>query len=159
MAEESLLLKTFEIISSGLFGAFAAYIFNLLHWCSTEKIRKVEMLCNSIYNVIDKIEDHSIKYWITSPSELDRATTKQLEISIKSLLRSQISLTENLSKLTKKSSHINILQAAQKLNDRLFELSTGDEFESNDRRVRPTKCHNISRACAEIRFKLAELTL
>lgn len=159
MAEESILPKAIEIISSGVFGAFVAYAFNLFHWFSTEKIRKTEQLCNSIYTIIDKIEDSSIRYWLTAPDDSNGAITKQLEISIKSLLRTQISLTESLAKLSKKPSRIKTLQEAQTLNNRLFELSTGDDFESKCRRVRPTRCHNISRACAEIRFKLAELTL
>lgn len=161
MAENQVLLKVAEIISSGLVGAAAAYAFNLFHWHSTEKIRKIESLCNSIASITEKIEENSIRYWLTPPpsNDVEAASSKQLEISIKSLLRTQSSLTDKLSNIASKKSHKPILAQAKKLNGRLFDLSTGDEFESKSRKVRPNKCNNISRACAEIRFNLADLSI
>lgn len=160
MTEPSTIIKILEIAGGGLIGAIAAYCFNLFHWKTTEKIRKIENLCEEINKVTEKLEQDTIQYWLSPPPQNDAEAiiAKQLEISIKSLMRTQVFLTQKLSDFIQDNKKQITLAKAKTLNNRLFELSTGEDFESKARKARPSRCNNISRACADIRFNLSEIT-
>lgn len=160
---QSILDESPKIIFSGFVGALTAYLFNLFHWQTTEKIRKREAICQSISHNIENLEDISLKYWLAQPSQDDHLSfveLKQLEILLKSRLRTQVSHTKNLklhignSKKFKKR-----IETLESLNGRLFDIATGDDFESKIRTSRPSKCNRISTICTEIKFALAELSL
>lgn len=153
--------KIIEVLASGFFGALAAYLFNLFHWRTTEKIRKIEQLCTNISRITDKLEEETIRYWLTPPpnNDIEKALTKQLEISIKSLIRTQVSLTEKLSEISSQKNKRDALKKSKELNDRLYEIATGEEFESKSRKAKPGKCNIISRTCAEIRANLTSISI
>lgn len=145
--------KLLEIIASGFTGALAAYFFNLLHWNQTEKRRKTEIICSNILSITDKVEDQSITYWLSADNSRS-PENKKIEISIKSLFRTQSKLIQQISK------NPNIEEQRKNkiktTHDLLFEISTGDYFESRAKEASPSKCYKISQLSAEMRIALTE---
>ncbi|WP_296128086.1 hypothetical protein [Pseudomonas sp. Ga0074129] len=145
--------KILEVIAGGFAGALAAYLFNLLHWNQTEKRRKTEIICSNILSITDKIEDQAITYWLSVDNSRS-PENKKIEISIKSLFRTQAKLIQQT------SNNPNIdTQRKEKIkttHDMLFEIATGDYFESRAKEASPSKCYKISQLSAEMRIALTE---
>lgn len=154
--------EALKIVTSGFFGALAAYLFNLLHWKTTERIRKTESILNSIKNNLDNIEKSTITYWLTHTPTTDKEITdiKHLEITIKSLHRTQNNLINQLSRNNTPSKNGNQLKEKIKtLNEQLYDITTGEDFESRQRKPRPAKCNTIARKCAEIKSVLNDINI
>lgn len=154
-------VEALKILASGVVGALAAYLFNLFHWKTTEKLRKLELISQSIIDNTIKIEGTAIDYWLSrsAQNEQEKLRLKHLEITIKSLLLTQNSSITKLISISRSKQQSEIAEIIKKMNNRLYDLATGEEFESALKPSRPSKCNRISKACAEIRFKLIELSI
>lgn len=143
-----------EILASGSFGAFAAYLFNKFHWKQTEHLRKAELILKHIADNVDRIESLTIQYWLSEDSTRSPENKKN-EIQIKSLFRTQTRLIKTIQ--THQDKKTAKLDSLSEIHEELFELATGDQFESRTRTSSPSKCNKISRLSADMRLTLIEL--
>lgn len=140
-------VETLKILASGFVGALAAYLFNLFHWKTTERLRKLELVSQSIIDNTVKIEHAAVEYWLSGSgqNEQEKLRLKHLEITIKSLLLNQNSSTSKLISICRIRKQAEIAESIKKMNNRLYDLATGEEFESAQKPSRPSKCNRITK--------------
>jgi len=140
-------------------GALSAYIFNALHWKMVERNKKVSSVAIELRAIINDLESISVDYWTKDYIEENRQDIHIAEISIKSKVR----LISRYIKLI--IAELNIKKAdqnAHKLEEfslNIFDLVTGDEFESRDRKSSKPKAQKILNECSDIRVTILSIDL
>jgi hypothetical protein len=116
-------------------------LFNRFHWLWTEKKKKETESFNKLSIIIRELETLAVEYWTKDYSNDD----KKNEVYIKSKIR----LIQKYIRVinTKEKSIKNELDGF--LSD-IFDLVTGDEFESKKRKSSKSKAISISYKCADI---------
>lgn len=145
-SENNSFIKPFIPIISVTIGAFLGFFFNRFHWIWTEKEKKKTDLFTKISTLISELETLSVEYWTRDHCEDDEKT----EVYIKSKIRL----------LTKYVRFVDAQQEAIKkeldnFTSDIFDLVTGDEFESKDRKASKNKAISISYRCADINAAVA----
>lgn len=141
-------------VITGLVGASAAFVYNKLHWHSVksreEKIKKIDALID----IIISLEEVAVDYWMKNYAKKLSRDNKKAEIKIKSHLALINTLITDVidNEPSRKQS---------KLRDKfiiphgeLFDLITGDDFETNSRKSNPSKSDQISSKCLKFRVAL-----
>lgn len=140
-SDSSLSIKLYIPLISALVGAFSAFIFNRFHWQWTEKKKKETDLFYKISAIISELETLAIEYWTKDRSDSDEKS----EVSIKSKMR-LIQKYIRAINVRDKSIENELNQFASDI----FDLVTGDDFESKRRRASKAKAISISYKCADI---------
>lgn len=137
-------------------GAFSAYLFNLFHWSMVEKKKKISNMGLSLDFLIKDLESIAVDYWV---QDFEKKSLKKMhasEISIKSnirLISKYIVLL--IPKLNTKDTAIK-----QKFNEfslEIFDIATGDDFESKNRKASKSKAAKIAFRCSDIRALISTL--
>lgn len=139
-------LKAFIPIISVIIGALIGFFLNHVHWKRTEKEKKKTNSFTKIFTLISELESLSVEYWTKDTCEDDEKT----EVYIKSKIRL----------LTKYVKSIDASQEAIKkeldyFTSDIFDLVTGDEFESKGRKASKNKAISISYRCTDINAAVA----
>lgn len=139
-------LKAIIPIVSVIIGAFIGFLLNQYHWKRTEKEKKKASSFSKIFNLISELESLSVDYWIKDTSEDDVKT----EVYIKSKIRLLTSYVKSVdaNQIVLKNELINFTSE-------IFDLVTGDEFESKARKASKSKATSISYRCADINAVVA----
>jgi len=124
-----------------IIGSIAAYFFTRYHWSFSEK-KKIEAdHLGKISTLISDIEKISIGYWIEAHNKDD----VENEIYIKSKIKLLAKYVKNIGKEQESKKN--------DLNDfasNLYDLVTGDDFESHNRMASKNKAGLIAFLCADI---------
>ncbi len=133
-------------------GAFSAYLFNLFHWETVKKKEKISSIGNALFVLIDEFESMSIYYWNESwcAEKRDEISTKEIQMKSKVFLMSKyIDLVT--SQLKRKGSN-ELVKNLNSFRSEIFDVATGDGFETVTRVASKSKAMCISKMCAEIKI-------
>jgi hypothetical protein len=147
-----------SVIISAAIAGLTAYIFNHLHWVTARKKEKLYSLTKNLKDLTDKLEDESIKYWLKPYKSFAPEESKSIEIKLKSritVIRKNIDLISIKVKSSKNTCALNNLR---NFVDEIYDLITGDGFESVERTENPSKASKISAKCAEIKPRITDLS-
>jgi len=131
--------KIFIPIISAIIGASSAYSFNFFHWKMVERKKKESESLSMLSTLITEIETLTVDYWTKDQKN---------EVYIKSRIRL---LTKYIRLINNKKSYKNISNDIDSFASDIFDLVTGDEFESKNRKASKPKAMSISLRCADIR--------
>lgn len=137
---DSLFKYLFPLLSV-IIGVVLGFLSNRLHWAYTEKKKKESESFEKISTLISDIETLSVEYWIKNYNDDD---TKN-EVYIKSKIRLLSKYIRNF-----KTSNIKIKEELDRFESEIFDVITGDDFESSKRKASKSKAITISRKCADI---------
>ena len=140
-------------------GAFSAYLFNLFHWRVLEKKKKISNIGVQLTTLINELESIAVQYWLHDYAKERLQQSSIAEISIISKLRL---ITRYIGLITPELKKGTTASGKQKLEDfglDIFDLITGDEFESIDRKASKPKAMKISKKCSDIRAVISSLAL
>jgi hypothetical protein len=139
-------IKQFLPIISVILGALLGYFFNRFHWSWTEKKKKETESFSKLSTLISELEELSVDYWIKDNNEDDEKN----EVYIKSKIRL---LTKYIRRINTQNESIK--NDLNEFVSDVFDLITGDDFESKDRKASKTKAIAISYKCADINATVA----
>jgi hypothetical protein len=134
-------LKPFIPIISVILGALLGYFFNRFHWSWTEKKKKETDSFTKLSTLINELETLSVEYWTKDRGEDDEKNEVYIKSKIK-LLTKYVRFIDTKHELIKKE--------LDNFASDLFDLVTGDDFESKDRKASKKKAINISYRCADM---------
>jgi hypothetical protein len=140
-ANSSYGLKSFIPIISVIIGALLGYFFNRSHWSWTEKKKKETESFTKLFTLISELETLSVDYWTKDHNEDDEKN----EVYIKSKIRLLTKYTRAIN--TKDKS---IKNEIDNFVSDIFDLVTGGDFESKNRKASKTTAISISYKCADI---------
>lgn len=139
-------LKAVIPIISVIIGAIIGFILNQYHWKRTEKEKKNANSFTKIFTLISELESLSVGYWIKDTCEDDVKT----EVYIKSRIRLLTNYVKSVD-----AKQVEIKTELEKFISEIFDLVTGDEFESKDRKASKSKATSISYRCTDINARVA----
>lgn len=133
-------------IISSFSGAFAAYIFNFFHWRMVNKNQSVIESGKVLFMYLEKIEKISTLYWSKDSDNLDEAKLKKKleEIELKSLLKITNSLITDFTSISAEKLLPSESIKLHSFLDKSFDLITGGEFESANKKADFNKCAQIA---------------
>lgn len=134
-------LKPFIPIISVIMGALLGYFFNRFHWSWTDKKKKETDSFTKLSTLISELETLSVEYWTKDHDENDEKNEVYIKSKIR-LLTKYVRFIDTKHELIKK-------ELDDFLSD-LFDLVTGDDFESKNRKASKQKAINISYRCADM---------
>lgn len=137
-----------------IIGAFSAFMFNLLYWRIVRQHSKFSKAADSIVSVLSELDSIAVPYWLEDASDISEKEREFQEIKIVTLNRLLIKSTENLKLALKgrdKGAKIETLAGFQ---DRIFDLSTGDDFASVGRVKNSRTANRIAFECIDFRLVL-----
>lgn len=132
-------------IIAAIIGAFSAYSFNYFHWKMVEKKKKNSELLLMLSTLITELETLAVNYWSRDQNKEDRKD----EVYIKSRIRLLTKYKKQINK--NKNSNKDIIDDLESFGSDIFDLTTGDDFEMNNRKASKQKAINISYRCSDIR--------
>jgi hypothetical protein len=138
-------------------GAFSAYLFNLFHWRMVEKKLKVSRIGLALDMLVKELESTAVDYWTQDFKEENHQQIHTAEIAIKSKIRL---ISRYIRLITPKLNTNKTTSTKQKLEDfglEIFDLVTGDEFESKARKSSKPKAMKIAIRCSDIRALISAL--
>lgn len=138
-------------------GAFSAYLFNLFHWRMIEKKRIASRITGELSSLIERLESTAVKYWIQDYREQEKEEINATEVVLKSNLRlihHYIRDSHSIFAVDKKTA---ISRLLEDFHIEIFDLVTGDDFESITRKASKSKAMKISSRCSDIRAKISSL--
>lgn len=151
-----------ESLSGGVVLVVAGFIFNYLFWVKTEKINKdkerLYLLVSKFNLILDTFEKESTEYWSSeSISHMEKAIKEDK-------IKSYFTLLRKLSKKiapnawqysNKEKADLNSLLLKEISS--LYDISTGESFESKDLTKNLNAVSSIIRGCNKIRLGLTGL--
>ncbi|PHR52030.1 MAG: hypothetical protein COA48_02845 [Cycloclasticus sp.] len=132
-------------------GALSAYLFNYFHWKMVSKKNKLLGLCTAFTILINELERVSVLYWLTPYQRASQREAHTLEIQIKS---NRQLISRYIKSISLQLSGKQYDPVKKKLNDfdqEMFDLITGDGFESQSREISKSKAAQISKRCVSIK--------
>jgi hypothetical protein len=126
-------------------GSFLAFLFNRLNWKLTEQDKQKKELFSKLATLIENLEKLSVEYWITDHNEEDAKN----EVYIKSKHRLLVKYIREINTKDK-----TIKKELEDFADKIFDVITGDDFESKERKLSKSKAISISNQCADINSKI-----
>ncbi|EKN6225362.1 TPA: hypothetical protein ACPY5Y_004240 [Yersinia enterocolitica] len=146
------------LISTGC-AATAAFMYNKIHWYSVVKRENKTKLLESISDVVSELRVDAINYWLRGYSKKSAKSLLEEEMRIKaslSIINSTITIyVSTISKRRKKE----VEPKLREFHDELFDIITGDEFESQSRKQDKSKVSAISTKCVAFRVMLNTIKL
>lgn len=150
-------LQLLSAIFVAFTGALSAYLFNLFHWRMVEKKQKISRTGGALNSLINELEIIAIDYWVKGYVEENKNEIHVTEISIKSKL---FIISKYIKNITSKLNSNEMKSTKQKLenfNSGIFDLVTGDKFESKSRKASKSMALLISKRCSIIKAELSSL--
>lgn len=145
-------------ILGGLIAAAFGYFFSRRLYRFSRRIEGFSRITTSLDSHIQELEEISIKYWLVDYEEGSKLEQHFQEIRIKAIIKLIWSISKELSgRLKKDQIHLN--NQLSEFNDRIYDLVTGDGFESQSKRASREKATKISMECSIIRSRIHVLGL
>lgn len=146
-------------VLTGLVVASAAFIYNKIHWASVKKRERKIKKAETIIELVTTLDELAVDYWVRNyAKKLSRDNTK-CEIKIKShlgLINTLIpSLCEDVGFRQRKKTKINLIG----YHSELYDIITGDDFESTSRKSDVTKASKIANKCLKLRVELVNICI
>lgn len=144
-------------IITGIVVSSAAFLYNKWHWCSV-KNREIKIkTADALIEIVTDLDEVAVDYWMRNYSKkLSRDNTKA-EIKMKSQLGLVNTLIPSLVKYAPYRKRRETEISFRKFHDELFDLITGDDFETSSRKSNPSKASQISNKC--LKFRVALITI
>lgn len=133
-------IKLILPVVSVVIGVLLGFISNRVHWKLSEKDKNQRDLLEKLSELIDDIEEITVEYWTKDSNDDDN----KREVYIKSKLR----FLEKFIRIKIKDGKLKT-----ELNDFIsdvYDLATGDDFESKNRKASKPKAISISYKCADM---------
>jgi hypothetical protein len=142
-------IKLFVPLTSAFVGAclgsFLAFLFSRLNWKLTEKDKQEKEFFSKLSTLIESLETLSVEYWIKDHNEEDEKN----EVYIKSKHRL---LERYIREINTKDESIK--KELENFASNIFDVITGDDFESKKRESSKSRAISISNKCADINLKI-----
>ncbi|MCK7178544.1 hypothetical protein [Enterobacter roggenkampii] len=139
---------------STLCAATAAFIYNKIHWHSVIKRETKTKLLDSISDVVSELRVDAISYWLKGYSKKSAKTLLEEEVRIKaSLSIINSTITIYASKIPRRKRK-DVEERLRAFHDELFDIITGDDFETQARKQDKGKVSSISTKCVAFRVLL-----
>ncbi len=134
--------------------ATAAFIYNKIHWRSVVKREAKTKLLESISDVVNELRTDAISYWLKGYSKKSAKSLLEEEMRIKAslnIINSTITIyVSQVSRLKRKE----IESKLRGFHNELFDIITGDDFETQTRKQDKGKVSAISTKCVAFRVLL-----
>ncbi|HGO5343794.1 hypothetical protein [Raoultella planticola] len=134
--------------------ATAAFIYNKIHWHSVIKREAKTKLLESISDVVNELRTDAISYWLKGYSKKSAKSLLEEEMRIKAslnIINSTITIyVAQVSKLKRKEIELKL----RGFHNELFDIITGDDFETQTRKQDKGKVSAISTKCVAFRVLL-----
>ncbi len=151
-------LSTFIFASFiALIGPFSAYLFTFFHWRKLEKRRNSSNLGKGLIDLIKELEIISLKYWISELYKKKKETIQISEIKIKSIIRQINKQTILFSDTLSDKNTENRIDKLNSFKSEIFDLVTGDDFESKIRKPSRYKATKIATQCTDARVAITSI--
>lgn len=134
--------------------ATAAFIYNKIHWHSVVKRETKTKLLESISDVVNELRTDAISYWLKGYSKKSAKSLLEEEMRIKaslSIINSTITIYISKESWRRKKDVESKLRA---FHNELFDIITGDDFETQGRKQDKGKVSAISTKCVSFRVLL-----
>ncbi|PCJ35539.1 MAG: hypothetical protein COA75_10315 [Cellvibrionales bacterium] len=138
-------------------GAIAAFLFSFFHWKLEGKRNAVAETALSLKEVVFDFESIAIKYWLTDFKVEELVECQTCEIRIKSFFKLIVKYSRLLSSLSLNNRGAEIAKSIESFSDSVFDLTTGGEFESVNRKPSKGRAAKIAIDCAKVRAELLEI--
>ncbi len=138
-------------------GALSAYLFNLFHWKMVEKKRKIARQCFAVIALIDDLEKISVAYWVKDYNAEEIVQIHAEEISIKAKRHLMSKYIKLLSSDLRGKQTSSIKMKLEELDDEIFELLTGDGFETASRVGSKPRAFKIAKRFADVKVAILSL--
>lgn len=138
-------------------GAFSAYGFNYLHWQMVEKRQQISGTRLALSTLISDLESVAVNYWLRDYSEKDQLEIQASEISIKSKIPLISSYTKLITPQLSGNISVSRKQNFENFPLDIYDLATGDGFESVSKKSSKSKAMKISKLCLEIKTTILSL--
>ena len=144
---------------AGLCATTVAFIYNKIHWYSVRKRDARIKIAETIIEIVTLLDESSVDYWMRNYAKKLSRDNKKTEIKIKSYL-GQInilipSVVQSVSFMSREKNKKELSQ----LHSDLYDLITGDDFETSSRKVDVVKADQISNKCLTLRVMLTKLCI
>ncbi|MDK1705311.1 hypothetical protein OSR40_016360 [Serratia rubidaea] len=137
----------------------AAFIYNKLHWWSVTSRESRIKTAESIIDILLVLEEISVDYWIKNYSKKNADDNTKCEIKIKSCLNLINTLIPSLVSKIPRRKRGYYKKLFRDYHEDLFDLITGDDFESSSRKSNLIKADKISNRCLKFRVGLVNLSV
>lgn len=142
-------------ITEGVFiaviGALSAYFFNYFHWNMVSKKNKVSELSTELSSLISELESVAVNYWLTPYCEESKEKSLAAEIAIKSKRHLASRYIRLVASELKAKKYASINRDLDDFDRDIFDLVTGDHFESHSRNISPVRASKIAKKCGKIK--------
>lgn len=132
-------------------GALSAYLFNYFHWKMVSKKNKLSGLCTAFTSLINELERVSVLYWLTPYQRASQREAHTLEIQIKSNRQLTSKYIKSISLQLSGKQYDPVKKKLKDFDQEMFDLITGDGFESQSREISKSKAAQISKRCVSIK--------
>ncbi|HEI2495089.1 TPA: hypothetical protein SI539_001056 [Escherichia coli] len=139
---------------STICAATAAFVYNKVHWRSVVKRETKTKLLESISDVVNELRSDAISYWLKGYSKKSAKSLLEEEMRIKAslnIINSTITIYVQQESRWKRK---DIEAQLRVFHDELFDIITGDDFESQARKQDKAKVSAISTKCVAFRVLL-----
>ena len=136
-------------------GAFSAFLFNFLHWRVTQKRQDMTSLGQNLIDLIDRLETLSVEYWVASYDDSAKDALSVSEVHIKTLLRQINKYEIVLSNGLRGKKYSDVRLKLNEFSSEIYDLVTGDGFESTTREPSKMKAIKIARECSDARVAVS----
>ena len=134
-------------------GAVAAYMFSRLQIRQEKARNNIKTIATNLHEMVSELENLSLKYWLKDADPGD----SEMSIRIKSVLR-LIRKYKNTYKSTA-TLDADRLSVIQEFNSRIYDVVTGGDFESPNRKKNSVRAAAIARECTSAKALLSEIVI
>lgn len=145
-------------IITAVTSATLAFFFNWMHWKRDKSLEAFRVLSKDFVKTLEELEEHVIAYWSKDHSPECKHDEICLEAKIKiktASLNKLLDLIFEIKKIEKKGNQYSNLKKI--LND-IFEASTGDSFESANRKRSKSVISKVTRHSSNLRIGILKFT-
>lgn len=142
---------------STLCAATAAFFYNRLHWHFVNKRERRLKIAETLIELVAELRLDSVNYWMKNYSRKGAKDLFNEEMRIKSNLQVIDSSIEDYIQSLKKSERQSIEPKLKAFHGELYDIITGDDFESQARRTDRPKVMKISNKCVLFRVYMNSL--
>ncbi|CAI1056738.1 Uncharacterised protein [Serratia quinivorans] len=137
----------------------AAFIYNKLHWKAVTARESRIKAAESIIELLIVLDEIAVDYWIKNYSKRYSRDNTKCEIKIKSCLMLINTLIPSLVLKINKGEQLFYKNKFEGYHEELFDLITGDDFETTSRKSNLTKAAKISNRCLQFRVELVNVSI
>lgn len=135
-------------------GAVAGFVFNWLYSIATRKRDNLSKLVDALHSHICELETVAVAYWLRSYNDSVSVELVAEEIKIKASLRVLRYLSQNFLEHVNKDKNSELEKEINKFSHDIYDVITGDEFETKNLEPSKEKAQKISVECVMIRAKI-----